>query len=440
MRETAERRPHSLAQGHRAARRLPRAEGAAGAAGPTAPLGGRLAGTEANDGRMAGAETDDGRKTGAEAPGGGRLTGAEAEAAWGAVMAHDAAWDGRCVYAVASTGVFCRPTCAAKRPRREGTELFRDATAAAAAGYRACKRCRPDAGDSAGGAAAEAERRVAAARDYLAAHLDETVTLERLGREVGASPYHLQRTFKKLLGLTPKEYVLALRAERLKARLKRGDDVTTATYEAGYGAGSRLYEQSNARLGMTPGTFRRGGNGTSIRFALADSPLGRLLVAATDRGICAVRLGDDDQDMAAALRRDYPQAAVEPVGDGDPLQEWVDVILASMSAAGPAPTLQTLPLDVRATAFEWRVWRELQRIPRGATRSYGEVAAALGQPTAARAVARACAANPVALLVPCHRVVRADGEASGYRWGAERKRHLLAGEAAPPPASAARRG
>jgi AraC family transcriptional regulator of adaptative response/methylated-DNA-[protein]-cysteine methyltransferase len=427
MRETTELRSSTRADGHRAAQRQPITGRPAGAAGPAAPLDGKRLRADANRGLERAGD------------GGGRLAGAEAEAAWAAVMARDSEWDGRCVYAVASTGVFCRPTCAAKRPRRERTELFRDAAAAEAAGYRACKRCRPTAEDAAG-AGADAERKVATARDYLAAHLDEAVTLARLGREVGASPYHLQRTFKKLLGLTPKEYVLALRAERLKARLRKGDDVTTATYEAGYGAGSRLYEQSNARLGMTPGTFRRGGTGTTIRYALAGSTSGRLLVAATDRGICAVRLGDDDEEMAAALRRDYPQAAVEPVAAGDPLQDWVDAILASMSAAGPSrAALQSLPLDVRATAFEWRVWRELQRIPRGATRSYGEVAAALGQPTAARAVARACAANPVALLVPCHRVVRAGGEPGGYRWGADRKRQLLAGETAPP-APAARRG
>jgi AraC family transcriptional regulator of adaptative response/methylated-DNA-[protein]-cysteine methyltransferase len=383
----------------------------------------------------------------APAPAAGPLQGGDAERAWEAVVARDGAWDGRFVYAVASTGIFCRPSCAARRPRRDRVSFFPDAAAAAAAGYRACRRCRP----LAGGVAA-VERQVAAARGYLAAHLDETVTLERLGREVGASPYHLQRTFKRLLGVSPKDYVLALRAERLKQRLKEGDDVTTATYEAGYGAGSRLYEQSDARLGMTPGTFRRGGRGAHIRFAIAAAPPGRLLVAATERGICAVRLGDDDRELAAGLRRDYPQATIEEAAPGDPLAGWVEAILSSLTAGGAAaPTLTALPLDVRATAFEWRVWRELQRIPRGSTRSYGEVAAALGKPAAARAVARACAANRVALVVPCHRVVRADGDTGGYRWGPERKRQLLAeegavdtavpagvaGAAAPPPAATA---
>ncbi len=354
-----------------------------------------------------------------------QLQGADAARAWAAVEARDASWDGRFVYAVSSTGIYCRPSCASRRPRRDRVSFFADPVAAAAAGYRPCRRCKPLAS-----AVPDAERRVAAARDFLAAHLDENVTLERLGREVGASPYHLQRTFKRLLGVSPKDYVLAQRAERLKQRLKEGDDVTTATYEAGYGAGSRLYEQSNARLGMTPGTFRRGGAGAHIRFAIAAAPPGRLLVAATERGICAVRLGDDDQALAAGLRRDYPSATLEPVAAGDPLEGWVDSILASLAPApgAPPPALAALPLDVRATAFEWRVWRELQRIPRGATRSYGEVAAALGKPTAARAVARACAANRVALVVPCHRVVRADGDPGGYRWGAERKRQLLAAE------------
>lgn len=364
----------------------------------------------------------------------GALQGTDAERAWAAVVARDGAWDGRFVYAVASTGIFCRPSCSARRPRRDRVAFFAEAAAATAAGYRACRRCRP-----LQGGASDAERRVAAARAFLAAHLDETVTLERLGRELGVSPFHLQRTFKRLLGVSPKDYVLAQRAERLKQRLKEGDDVTTATYEAGYGAGSRLYEQSNARLGMTPGTFRRGGRGAHIRFAFAAAPLGRLMVAATERGICAVRLGDDEEALAAGLRRDYPQATLEPVDAGDPLVGWVDAILASLAPAPGAAALPlaSLPLDVRATAFEWRVWRELQRIPRGATRSYGEVAAALGKPGAARAVARACAANRVALVVPCHRVVRADGDLGGYRWGAERKRRLLAGEDAIPAPGAA---
>ena len=358
------------------------------------------------------------------------LRGAEAERAWAAVAARDPAWDGRIVYAVASTGVYCRPTCAARRPRRDRVAFFGDAVAAEAGGYRACRRCRPS-----HRGAPDAERQVGAARDFLAAHLDETITLERLGRQVGLSPYHLQRTFKRLLGVTPKDYVLALRAERLKQRLKEGDDVTTATYEAGYGAGSRLYEQSNARLGMTPGTFRRGGQGAHIRFTLAASPLGRLLVAATERGICAVRLGDDDQELASALRQDYPQATLERVAGGDPLEDWLEIILESLSPSpDSAPAaLDALPLDVRATAFEWRVWRELQRIPRGATRSYGEVAAAVGAPNAARAVGRACGANRVALVVPCHRVVGARGKLGGYRWGVERKQRLLAGEGSPAP-------
>ena len=343
------------------------------------------------------------------------------EAAWAAVAARDARFDGRFVYAVGTTGIYCRPSCPSRRPRRDRVTFYPDPGAAERAGYRACRRCRPRVSSSLGTdpAAIAVER----ARAVLDARPDEPVTLAELAREVGLSPWHLQRTFKRLTGLSPKEYAGARRLERLKEQLKKGDDVTTATYEAGYGSGSRVYEQSNARLGMTPGTYRRGGQGEIIRYRITPSPLGLLLVGATGRGLCAVQFGDSEAELEAGLRREYPSAeiAAEKEEGGD-LALWTETLVRQLE--GGSPPL-ALPLDVRATAFQWRVWKALQEIPRGETRSYGEVAAALGRPGTARAVARACASNRVALAIPCHRVVRGDGEAGGYRWGEERKRELL---------------
>ena len=337
------------------------------------------------------------------------------EAAWAAVLSRDSRSDGGFVYAVASTGVYCRPSCPSRRPDRRRVAFFSTPAAAEAAGYRACRRCRPASASSPG------DERVERAVAFLDAHLDEPLTLARLGLEVGLSPAHLQRDFKRRIGLSPKEYVDARRAERLKERLKGGDTVTDATYEAGYGAPSRLYEQAPARLGMTPGTFRRGGRGATIHYTVAASPLGRLLVAATERGVCAVMLGDDDDALAADLRRDFPQAAI--VRADAALAEPVSSTLRYLG--GEMPALD-LPLDLAATTFQWRVWKALTEIPPGETRSYGEIAAAIGAPGAARAVGRACGSNRVALAVPCHRAVPAAGGPGGYRWGPERKRRLLA--------------
>ncbi|HEX7183059.1 MAG TPA: bifunctional DNA-binding transcriptional regulator/O6-methylguanine-DNA methyltransferase Ada [Thermoanaerobaculia bacterium] len=348
----------------------------------------------------------------------------EPEAAWTAVLDRDAEADGRFVYAVSSTGVYCRPSCPSRRPRRESVTFFTEPNEAEQAGYRPCRRCRPR------NAVAEPARTIQRACAYIEANLDEPVTLEALGREMGMSPYHLQRTFKRVTGVSPREYARARRMERFKERLQQGDDVTAATYEAGFGSGSRVYERSDARLGMTPATYRRGGRGMRIRFGIAPSPLGRLLVAVTDRGVCAVTLGDSDEELAAALRREYPQAFLERAGEEDEgLRARIEEVVHHLE--GTSPHL-ALPLDVQATAFQERVWKALQEIPYGETRSYGEVAAALGQPQAARAVAQACASNRVALAVPCHRVVRGDGDPGGYRWGAERKRRLLEREARGP--------
>lgn len=344
------------------------------------------------------------------------------DTAWTAVVERDARFDGRFVYAVDSTGIYCRPTCPSRRPRQGNVRFFAVPEEAEQAGYRPCRRCRPRAGETS--RQAEAVRR---ACGYLEAHLEEAPTLNDLAREVGMSPWHLHRTFKSVLGLSPKQYAARLRAGRFKDEVRGGESVATATYGAGYGSSSRLYEKAGENLGMTPGAYRRGGQGMHIRYTLADSPFGRLLVGATERGICAVSVGDADGPLEAGLRKEYPNAEIERDDAG--LQEWLAAVLPALDGRDDSGKAGELPLDLQATAFQWRVWRALQEIPRGETRSYQEVAAALGQPRAARAVAQACASNRVALVIPCHRVVRGDGTPGGYRWGAERKETILRREA-----------
>ena len=262
--------------------------------------------------------------------------------------------------------------------------------------------------------------------DRLADGLDGPPTLRDIADHVGGSPHHLQRLFKRLMGVSPAEYADAERLKRLKARLKDGDEVTGAMYEAGYGAPSRLYERAPGQLGMTPATYAKGGKGARIGYTIADTPLGRMLVAATERGICYIALQETDADLRGALEREFPQATIE--ADEAVLPEWVDAVVAYIK--GELPHLD-LPLDIRATAFQRRVWAELIRIPRGMTRSYTEIAQALGEPQARRAVAQACARNPVPVVIPCHRVIRADGELGGYRWGLGRKQALLDTESQP---------
>jgi AraC family transcriptional regulator, regulatory protein of adaptative response / methylated-DNA-[protein]-cysteine methyltransferase len=258
--------------------------------------------------------------------------------------------------------------------------------------------------------------------DYIDGHIEEPLTLATLGQQAGMSPAHLQRIFKRITGITPRQYADARRLERLKTRLRdeKEGTVTQALYESGYGSSRGLYERAPTQMGMTPGAYQRGGKGMQLRYALAGCPLGRLLLAATERGISAVYLGDQDAELLAALRKEYPAAEIEP--DEDTLGAWLHELLAHLK--GQRPHL-ALPLDVQATAFQWRVWQELLAIPYGQTRTYGEIAEALGQPQAARAVARACATNPVSIIIPCHRVVREDGGLGGYRWGLPRKRDLL---------------
>jgi len=334
---------------------------------------------------------------------------------WNAVAARDAAHDGAFVFAVSTTGVYCRPSCAARRPRRENVQFFLTTEQAEKAGYRACLRCRPK---SAGGNAPSDG--VKAICRFIEQHLDEPVTLDRLGKEFHQSPFHLQRRFKAVLGITPREYADSCRLRLLKRNLQAGDSVTRAMYDAGYGSSSRLYEKTASQLGMTPDKYRRGAIAASIRYSCADSPLGRMLVAATERGICAIQFARTDGELIEGLKREFPFATRK--SDDGGLQSWVDALLRHMRGKDLD---SSLPLDIRATAFQRRVWAYLQSIPFGATRSYLQVAKGIGRPTAVRAVARACATNPVAVAIPCHRVVREDGSMGGYRWGIERKKALL---------------
>jgi AraC family transcriptional regulator of adaptative response/methylated-DNA-[protein]-cysteine methyltransferase len=341
------------------------------------------------------------------------------EARWQVVLAREVCANERFVYAVRSTGVYCRPGCPSRRPQRQNVVFFPVADEAERAGFRPCRRCRPK---EARGASPQI-RMVGRACRLIEERLDQPVTLAALGEALESSPYHLERTFKRFLGITPRQYADALRLDRLKANLREDRDVTSALYEAGYGSSRGLYERAPEQLGMTPATYRRGGRGMEIAYTTVDSPMGRLLVAGTERGICAVSLGDADEDLEKSLDAEYPAARIRR--DDSRLRRWVSALISHL--CGTEPHLD-LPLDVRATAFQWRVWQELRKIPYGATRSYSEIAEALGQPKAARAVANACAANPAAIVIPCHRVVQENGEPGGYRWGAERKRMLLARE------------
>ncbi len=334
---------------------------------------------------------------------------------WTAVLARDARHDGEFVFAVATTGVYCRPSCPARRPRRENVTFFARPEHAEHAGFRACLRCRPRA--ASGNPQSEFAKEVCR---FIEQHLDETVTLQRLGKAFRQSPFHLQRRFKAALGITPREYADACRMRQLKRNLQAGDNVTRAMYDAGYGSSSRLYEKTASQLGMTPDRYRRGAIAAKLRYVISDSPLGRMLVAATDRGVCAIQFGRGDGELIEGLKREFPFAVRK--ADESGLQVWVEAVLGRITGQ---ELNAALPLDIRATAFQRKVWSYLQSIPFGATRSYAQVAKAIGQPTACRAVARACATNPVAVAIPCHRVVREDGNISGYRWGVERKKALL---------------
>jgi AraC family transcriptional regulator of adaptative response/methylated-DNA-[protein]-cysteine methyltransferase len=337
---------------------------------------------------------------------------------WHAVQTRDTTSDGRFVYAVTSTGIYCRPSCPSRKPRRDRVRFFDAPDAARAAGFRACKRCKPDAAL----AADPWIERIRRACVYLS-NVDGHPSLATLAARLGGSPYHLQRNFKRLVGVTPREYAEAVRLRKVKGRLRQPGDITGAMLDAGYGSSSRFYERAVPKLGMAPSVYRRGGAGMEIGYTIVESPntsLGRLLVAATSRGVCAVAMGSSDTELTRALAREYPAAAITT--DAGALAQWTRSILAHLS--GRRPRLD-LPLDVQATAFQWQVWQALAAIPYGETRTYSDVASSIGRPRAVRAVARACATNPVALAIPCHRVVPAVGGVGGYRWGAGRKKALL---------------
>lgn len=343
---------------------------------------------------------------------------------WAAVVRRDRTADGTFVYAVKTTGVYCRPSCASRGAKRQNVVFYRNPEAAEAAGYRACKRCRPKARPGDDPALKRVQRACALIDQVLEDGESGPPALGMLARAVGSSPHHLLRLFKRHLGITPRDYADAKRLERVKRHLKEGDGVAGALYAAGYGSPSRLYERADAQLGMTPATYGRNGKGAEIEFTVARAPLGRVLVAATERGLAAVSLGEDEASLERALHEEYPAAQIRRADQR--LKPWVGAILDHL--AGERTDLTVLPLDLRATAFQWRVWRALRQIPYGATATYSEIAQAIGEPKAVRAVANACASNRAAIVIPCHRVVSKDGTAGGYRWGVERKERILAAE------------
>jgi AraC family transcriptional regulator of adaptative response/methylated-DNA-[protein]-cysteine methyltransferase len=339
---------------------------------------------------------------------------------WQACLNKDRSFDGKFVLAVCTTGIYCRPSCPARKPKRENAMFFALPELARRAGFRPCKRCHPD------------EHTISdpqldlvrAMCRHIEAHSGDSLTLQALGEHFHLSPSHMQRVFKDYVGISPMEYTEACRMHQLKLALRNGGRVTDAVYDAGFGSSSRVYEKAAPQLGMTPQRYQRNGAGTLIEYTIVPCALGHMLVATTDKGVCAVKLGDGARELERLLFAEFSAAHI--IRNDDAHQDWVQAILGFI--AGREPHLD-LPLDVRATAFQKQVWNALQRVPYGQTRTYADIARAIGQPNAVRAVAQACGANPTALVVPCHRVVRSDGSLGGYHWGVERKRKLLEREA-----------
>ena len=335
---------------------------------------------------------------------------------WQAVVAKDASFDGQFVFAVSSTGVYCRPSCPSRRAHRERVRFFDLPEAAEQAGFRACLRCQPQRARVVD-PQIELVQRVC---QLLNSEDHETLKLGELASQAGVSVFHLQRTFKRVMGISPRQYVAARKFGNFKALVRRGESVTNSLYESGFNSSSRLYEYASEELGMTPATYSRGGRGVNISYTIADSTMGRLLVAITERGVCAVRMSDNDAELEKDLREEFPHAQIKR--DDAALRDTVTKVLNHLDNN---ESRLDLPLDIRATAFQRQVWEKLRAIPYGETVSYGDVAKALGKPGAVRAVGRACATNPVALVIPCHRVVREDQSLGGYRWGLDRKKRLL---------------
>jgi AraC family transcriptional regulator of adaptative response/methylated-DNA-[protein]-cysteine methyltransferase len=336
---------------------------------------------------------------------------------WQAVVSRDARFDGQFVFAVSSTKVYCRPSCPSRRPRRDRVSFFEVPEAAERAGFRACLRCRPRS-NRVVDPQVELVQRVCRLLDSSSE--SETVKLAELASQAGVSSFHLQRTFKRVMGISPRQYLTARRFGSFKQLVREGESVTNAVYDSGFNSSSRVYEQAADELGMTPATYSRGGRGVRIDYTIVTSPLGRLLIAVTERGVCAVRMADADAELEEDLRAEFPEAEIQRADAN--LRETVQKILRHLNNNEPH---FDLPLDIRSTAFQRQVWEKLRAIPYGQTVSYGDVAKALGKPGAVRAVGRACATNPVALVIPCHRVVREDQSLGGYRWGLERKKRLI---------------
>ncbi len=341
------------------------------------------------------------------------------ETQWKAVEKRNGAFDGKLYYAVTSTGVYCRPSCPSRRPKRENVKFFDTWNAAEKAGFRACQRCHPK------DEVPQSTAAITRVCRFIEDHAEAAPSLETLSRVARLSRFHLLRAFKKATGMTPRAYGNLCRMRALKKNLRSGESVTNAMYDAGFGSSSRLYEKSNRELGMTPSAYKNGGLDTKIRYTVVSSPLGRMLVAATEKGLCTVQFGESAAALEQELRREFPFAEIE--NDPIPLMDWLEKL--NRHLAGEAISLQ-LPLDIQATVFQRKVWEILQSIPYGETRSYSEVAELAGKPAAVRAVASACASNPVAVAIPCHRVLRSDGSLGGYRWGLSRKVQLLETERA----------
>ncbi|MFZ5644824.1 MAG: bifunctional DNA-binding transcriptional regulator/O6-methylguanine-DNA methyltransferase Ada [Bacillota bacterium] len=347
----------------------------------------------------------------------GKAKKLDAEVCWQALLSRDKELDGSFVYAVRSTGIYCRPSCKSKLPRREQVAFYSLPEAAEQAGFRPCLRCEPQRLEYLD----PLVRLVQQVCNIIQKHdFNMPLTLADLGKRIHMSPHYLQKAFKKLMGITPKQYVDACRLKRLKESINEGKDVTGALYNAGYSSSSRLYEKAPSRLGMTPGSYLRGGRGMQIAFTITDSPLGRLLVAVTNRGVCSASLGDEDAALIKDLYKEYPEAGIRR--DEEYLGKTVETFFNFLS--GWQPHLD-LPIDLQVTAFQWRVYEQLLAIPYGSTRNYEEIAKAISEPKAVRAVARAVAGNPAAILIPCHRVIRKNGSLGGYRWGIKRKENLL---------------